>query len=39
MGGGGDGVDVFNEGKRQTTNIHKVSEGRRLNACGREERV
>ena len=26
-------------GKRQTVNIHKVSEGRMLNACGRKECV
>lgn len=30
---------IFNKGKRQTVNIHKVSEGQRLNACGRKERV
>lgn len=27
---------IFNKGKRQTVNIHKVSEGRRLNVCGRK---
>lgn len=30
---GKEGGRVFSEGKRQTANIHKVSEGRRLNVC------
>lgn len=27
---------IFNKGQRQTVNIHKVSEGRRLNVSGRK---
>lgn len=33
---GGGGGCIFNKGKRQTVNIHKVSEGRMLNVCGRK---
>lgn len=37
--GQGEGGGYSTRGKRQTVNIHKVSEGQRLSVCGRRERV